>query len=523
MITDLRALEPPQLPAFTKDLVDQVCARVCDKITHLESSVAVAELTVALHYVLNTPEDVLIWDVGHQAYIHKALTGRMEELANMRRPGGISGFLKREESPYDFFGAGHASTSVSALAGVCVADCAAGRERHCVAVIGDGSMTGGQSFEALNHLGSLGHDALVILNDNDGSIDPTMGALHAKGTYGEYVRSLGWSYTFMKEGNDVVALVEAIREQLVQDGPKILHIRTKRPDLSAPKSYKPGTTFQWWAAEAMRDILARNKDIQVLSPAMFAGSGFGPLREDFGDQFLDTGINEAHAVTTAAGIAAAGGRPWVHIYSTFLQRAYDQIVHDVVLQGLPVVFLVDRAGLVGADGPTHHGVFDQGLLMDLPGVVVWNPRNGEALRGMLQEVALNPPSGPLFIRYPKARTEGEHRANFAPYEWLSKADSKVLWVSTGAISDLIKNEGNHLHLAQVWPFLDDFGPILANFDEIHVFEESTGLGGLGGGITALVEDMVPRPKLVLHKLPFTFIEHGTRLSLLKEHGFDPLI
>jgi len=228
-------------------------------------------------------------------------------------------------------------------------------------------------------------------------------------------------------------------------------------------------------------------------------------------------------VTTAAGIAAAGGRPWVHIYSTFLQRAYDQIVHDVVLQGLPVVFLVDRAGLVGADGPTHHGVFDQGLLMDLPGVVVWNPRNGEALRGMLQEVALNPPSGPLFIRYPKARTEGEHRANFAPYEWLSKADSKVLWVSTGAISDLMKNEGNHLHLAQVWPFLDDFGEILANFDEIHVFEESTGLGGLGGGVAALVEDMVPRPKLVLHKLPSTFIEHGPRLSLLKEHGFDPFL
>jgi 1-deoxy-D-xylulose-5-phosphate synthase len=369
----------------------------------------------------------------------------------------------------------------------------------------------------------LGHDALVILNDNDGSIDPTMGALHAKGTYGAYVRSLGWSYTFVKEGNDVVALVEAIREQLAQEGPKILHIRTKRPDLSAPKSYKPGTTFQWWAAEAMRDILARNKDIQVLSPAMFAGSGFGPLREEFGDQFLDTGINEAHTVTTAAGIAAAGGRPWVHIYSTFLQRAYDQIVHDVVLQGLPVVFLVDRAGLVGADGPTHHGVFDQGLLMDLPGVVVWNPRNGEALRGMLQEVAQHPPSGPLFIRYPKARTEGEHRANFVPYEWLSKADSKVLWVSTGAISDLMKNEGNHLHLAQVWPFFDDFGPILSRFDEIHVFEESTGLGGLGGGVAALLQGMVPRPKWVLHKLPSTFIEHGHRLSLLKEHGFDPFL
>ena len=523
MITDLRALELQELPAFTKGLVDQVVARVRDKITHLESSVAVAELTVALHYVLNTPEDVLIWDVGHQGYIHKALTGRMEELAHMRTPGGISGFLKREESLYDFFGAGHASTSVSALTGVCVADRAAGRERYRVAVIGDGSMTGGQSFEALNHLGNLGHNALVILNDNDRSIDPTMGALHAKGTYEEYVQSLGWSYAIVKEGNDVVSLVRAIEDQLRRDGPKVLHIRTKRPDLSAPKSYKPGTTFQWWAAEAMRDILMRHRDIRVLSPAMFAGSGFAPLRDDFERQFLDTGINEAHTVTTAAGMAAAGGRPWVHIYSTFLQRAYDQVVHDVVLQGLPVVFLVDRAGLVGTDGPTHHGVFDQGLLMDLPGVVVWNPRNGEALRGMLEEVAENPPSGPIFIRYPKAKTEGARPMNFTPYEWLSKGDSKVLWVSTGAISDLMKNEGNHLHLAQIRPFFDDFAPILAEFDEIHVFEESTGLGGLGGGITALVEGMVPRPKLVLHKLPSTFIEHGPRLSLLKEHGFDPFL
>ena len=523
MITDLRALEPHELQAFTKNLVQEVVARVKDKIPHLESSIAVAELTVALHYVLNTPQDVLIWDVGHQGYIHKALTGRMQDLTDMRTPGGISGFLKRDESPYDFFGAGHASTSVSALAGVCLADRAAGRERNRVAVIGDGSMTGGQSFEALNHLGSLGHDALVILNDNDGSIDETVGALHDRSSYQDYVESLGWSYAYLEAGNDVVQLVQHLQGQLQKSGPRVLHIRTQRPDLSAPKSYKPGTTFQWWAAEAMRDILTRHKDIQVLSPAMFAGSGFGPLREDFVDQFIDTGINEAHTVTTAAGIAAAGGRPWVHIYSTFLQRAYDQVVHDVVLQGLPVVFLVDRAGLVGADGPTHHGVFDQGLLMDLPGVTVWNPRNGEVLRAMLQEVAKNPPTGPLLIRYPKARTEGEQRGVFAPYEWLSKSDSKVLWVSTGAISDLMKKDENHLHLAQVWPFFDDFTPILADFEEIHVFEESTGLGGLGGGITALVEDMVPRPKLVLHKLPSTFIEHGPRLQLLKDHGFDPFL
>ncbi len=190
MIADLRALEPPQLESFTNSLVEQVVAAVTDKIPHLESSLAVAELTVALHYVLNTPEDVLVWDVGHQGYIHKALTGRMEELVNMREPGGLSGFLKRDESPYDFFGAGHASTSISALAGVCLADQVSGKSRQRVAVIGDGSLTGGQSFEALNHLGSLGADALVIINDNEGSIDATIGALHHQQSYGTYVQSL---------------------------------------------------------------------------------------------------------------------------------------------------------------------------------------------------------------------------------------------------------------------------------------------------------------------------------------------
>ena len=283
MIAELRALEPPQLEDFTNSLVEQVVAAVTDKIPHLESSLAVAELTVALHYVLNTPEDVLVWDVGHQAYLHKALTGRMDELANMRKPGGISGFLSRAESSYDFFGAGHASTSISALTGVCLADQISKRTRHRVAVIGDGSLTGGQSFEALNHLGTLGADALVIINDNEGSIDPTVGALHNEQSYGTYMQSLGWHYIFLEQGNDVRALVDALQQVLAQPGPQTLHIKTKRPDLSPPKSYKPGTTFQWWAAETMEAVLASNADLQILSLAMFAGSGFAPLRERFSD------------------------------------------------------------------------------------------------------------------------------------------------------------------------------------------------------------------------------------------------
>ena len=504
-------------------MVEQVLAAVTDKIAHLESSLAVAELTVALHYVLNTPEDVLIWDVGHQSYMHKALTGRMSELVNMRKPGGISGFLKRDESPYDFFGAGHASTSISALAGVCLADQIAERTRHRVAVIGDGSLTGGQSFEALNHLGSLGADALVIINDNEGSIDPTIGSLHSKQSYGRYVQALGWHYTFLEDGNDVRALVDALQQVLAQPGPQTLHIKTKRPDLSPPKSYKPGTTFQWWAAETVGVILESSTDIQILSPAMFAGSGFAPLRERYADRLIDTGINEAHTVTTAAGIAAAGGRPWVHIYSTFLQRAFDQIIHDIALQQLPVVFLVDRAGLVGSDGPTHHGVFDGDFLMNIPGVTLWSPRNGHELEGMLLEAATRPLQGPLFIRYPKARTEGGMPKDFVAYEWLQKSGGSSVCLSTGALSDLMIKGENHLHLGQNWPFSADLGTILMDFEEIHVFEESTGLGGMAGAVKALMAALDHPGKCISYKLPLEFIEHGPRLQLLKQHGFNDFI
>ena len=518
MIADLRALEPPQLEDFTNSLVERVIAVVTDKIPHLESSLAVAELTVALHYVLNTPDDALIWDVGHQGYVHKALTGRLNALATMRKAGGISGFLDREESAYDFFGAGHASTSISALTGVCLADKVAGKLRHRVAVIGDGSLTGGQSFEALNHLGSMKEDALVIVNDNEGSIDPTVGALHNQQSYGSYFESLGWRYTFLEQGNDAASLVKVLQQILGESGPQILHIKTKRPDLSPPKSYQPGTTFQWWASETMGALLNEHQDIQLLSPAMFAGSGFAPLRAVFPDRLIDTGINEAHTVTTAAGIAAAGGRPWVHIYSTFLQRAFDQVLHDVGLQELPIVFLVDRAGLVGSDGPTHHGVFDGDFLMNVPGVTVWSPRNGNELQGMLLEAAAHPIAGPLFIRYPKARTEGGTPQEFVPYEWMQRTEGTSLWLSTGAITDLMKKGENHLHLGQNWPFSDDFASILADFEEIHVFEESVGFGGLAGAVKALMEECNHPGKCTVHKLPTAFIEHGVRGELL--HKYD---
>ncbi len=524
MIKRLRELEPIELTTFTNELKEDILARVTDKIPHLESSLAVAELTVALHYLLKTPEDVLIWDVGHQAYVHKALTGRLEDLSTQRTKDGISGFLKRDESPYDFFGAGHASTSISALTGACIADMATGRNRKRVAVIGDGSMTGGQSFEALNHLATLKTDALIVLNDNDGSIDPTVGALHQKNTYMDYFHSLGWEYSFLENGNDITAVMAYLHSSLVRGGKRVVHIRTEKPNLSKKKSYEPGTTFQWWAAEQMREILHSRTDLRVFSPAMFASSGFGPLRDDFPKQFIDTGINEPHTITTAAGMAAAGGRAWVHIYSTFLQRAIDQIIHDVALQNLPVVFLVDRAGLVGADGPTHHGVFDLGFLMDVPNVTIWNPRNGDELQAMIlnaSEVQMKL-DGPLFIRYPKDKTVCDTPEEFATTKWLINQGSNSLILSTGALSVRIQpGVFDHLHLAQVKPLPKDLAQILKDYSNVLVLEESTGSGGLFGAIAGLVADEDLDVKLVKRKISDEFTNHGRRQELLKERGLIP--
>ena len=524
MIERLRNIEPVDLTTFTNELKEAIVERVSDKIPHLESSLAVAELTVALHYVLNTPEDLLIWDVGHQGYVHKALTGRLDALSTQRTKEGISGFLKREESPYDFFGAGHASTSLSVLTGACIADAASGLQRKRVAVIGDGSMTGGQSFEALNHLATLDGDAVVILNDNDGSIDPTVGALHENNNYNAYIQSLGWEYSYLKSGNDVLSLLDSLNSVFDRGGKQVLHIRTKKPDLNKSKSYQPGTTFQWWAAEEMRSILKSNGRLRVFSPAMFASSGFGPLRAEFPKQFIDTGINEPHTVTAAAGMAAAGGRAWVHIYSTFLQRAMDQVIHDIALQNLPVIFLVDRAGLVGADGPTHHGVFDAGFLADVPNATIWNPRNGDELQAMMAKAASvqDALEGPLFIRYPKAKTVCGIKENFEPLKWVSQQGSNSLLISTGALSSFVESGVfDHLHVGQVKPLPEGFSALLKDYDNILVLEEATGVGGLFGAVAGLIADEDLEVKLVKRKISDEFTNHGNRHELLQELGLIP--
>ncbi|MAZ97190.1 1-deoxy-D-xylulose-5-phosphate synthase N-terminal domain-containing protein [Schleiferiaceae bacterium] len=524
MIERLREIEPSALTTFTDDLKKDLVNRVTDKVSHLESSLAVAELTVVLHYLMNTPEDVLIWDVGHQGYVHKALTGRLIDLQTQRHKNGISGFLRRAESLYDFFGAGHASTSISALTGVCLADQSTGLNRKRVAVIGDGSMTGGQSFEALNHLSTIDTDALVILNDNNGSIDPTIGSLHIQGNYKHYFQSLGWRYTYVNQGNNIASLLEAVKAAFEKGGKQVLHIQTYRPLLSKTKSYKPATTFQWWAAEKLRSILSKDAGLRILSPAMFAGSGFAPLRKEFPKQFIDSGINEPHTVTTAAGIVAAGGYAWVHIYSTFLQRAVDQVIHDVALQGLPLIFLVDRAGIVGGDGPTHHGVFDLGFLMDIPNVTIWNSRNGDELQAMISKAweIQGELSGPLFIRYPKDKTSCDSPEEFSPYHWLTEQNSNSLLVSTGHLTSKVQTGlFDHLHLGQIKPLPPNLTDILSKYSNVLVLEESLGQGGLFGAIAGVVADADLNLRLAKRKISDAFTNHGVREELLKELGLMP--
>lgn len=522
MIDHLRRLEDAALPAFVKEVEARLIAEVVDKIPHLESSLGVAALTVALHRVLNTPEDVLIWDVGHQAYVHKAITGRMEEMATMRTKSGISGFLKREESPYDFFGAGHASTSISALAGVWFSDVHAGRNRQRVAVIGDGSLTGGQSFEALNQLGATSADVVVIINDNQSSIDPTQGALHQRASYAEYVKSLGWSYYFEPLGGDVLAVQSALKDVLAAQGPRVLHVQTQRADLNGPDRYQPGTTFQWFVGEKLVEIFSQDSDIQLISPAMLSGGGLLELQEKFPSRTLDTGINEAHAVTLAAGMAAAGGKPWVHIYSTFLQRAYDSFVHDVALQKLPVVFLVDRAGLVGPDGPTHHGTFDLGFLMDVPHTTVWNPMDGVELMAMMDAARHWAGEGPLVIRYPKAKTSVQKTVEWAPMRWIDQPRSNALFVATGVLSGtVVAGPYDRLHLAQTKPLPEEFIQTLTRYETVIVLEESQGVGGLSGAVAAELARADHGAKLVIRKLPDAFVPHGKRDELLKGLGLQP--
>ena len=463
---DLRALSSHQLEQLATELRAFLIDSVSRTGGHLAAGLGVVELTIALHYVFDTPQDRIVWDVGHQAYPHKILTGRRERMGRMRQKDGLSGFPKRSESPYDTFGVGHSSTSLSAALGMSIAARLKGERRHVVAVIGDGALGAGMAFEALNHGGPMDPDLMVILNDNEMSISPPVGAISSHlarllsgrfytrmregsksalagmphlrqlvGRWEEHMKGmvmpstlfeeLGFNYIGPIDGHDVDALVGTLRNMKKMPGPRLLHVVTQKGHGYEPAEHEPttyhgvtpfdlktgamrkkgsGRTYTQIFGDWLCDAAAADARLLGITPAMREGSGLVEFAKRFPDRYFDVGIAEQHAVTLAAGMACEGMKPVVAIYSTFLQRAYDQLVHDVCLQGLDVTFAVDRAGLVGADGATHAGSFDLSYGRPLPNLVIMAPADENECRRMLQTAFEYP--GPAMVRYPRGSGPG---------------------------------------------------------------------------------------------------------------------
>ena len=426
---DLRRLPRTMLARAAAELREELIARGAARGGHFAGSLGTVELTVALHYVFDTPADRVIWDVGHQAYGHKVLTGRREALGRIRQEDGPSGFLRRSESCFDVFGAGHAGTSVSAALGIAEALRRRGDASQVVAVIGDGAATAGMSFEALNHAGQLADQApalRVVYNDNGMSIAPNVGGLSRRGDVRGYAEALGVRYAGPVDGHDIDALVDALCAMRATPGPTLLHVRTRKgcgftPAEDDPFGWHATTPFDvatgtrrasaagppsWTAcfADALARVARRDPRIVAITAAMPDGTGLDRFAQEFPERVYDVGIAEQHAVTFAAGLAAEGLRPVCAIYSTFLQRGFDQIVHDVALQELPVTFVLDRAGLVGADGPTHHGLLDLAYLRAIPHLVVAAPRDENELQHLLATAIES--GRPFAIRFPRGAATG---------------------------------------------------------------------------------------------------------------------
>ena len=434
--SDLRKIPQQELPKLAKEIREFIINMVATKEGHLGASLGVVELTIALHYVFNTPDDKLVWDVGHQAYGHKILTGRKEEFYTNRKLGGISGFPKMSESSYDAFGTGHSSTSISAVLGMALASQLKGdyKKQH-IAVIGDASIASGMAFEALNHAGVTNTNMLVILNDNAIGIDPSVGALKQyllKVTLDKapetdnIFEALNFNYSGPVDGHNLTELISELNRLKDIEGPKLLHIITKKGkglrqaeenqvlyhapgkfdaktgDILPKKKENLPPKFQDVFGKTLVELAKENKSIIGITPAMPTGSSLKLMMDVFPDRAFDVGIAEQHAVTLAAGMATQGCIVFCNIYSTFLQRAYDQVIHDVCLQNLPVVFCLDRAGIVGEDGATHHGIFDITYLRCIPNLIVFAPRNEIELRNIMYTSQLGL-ENPIAIRYPRGR------------------------------------------------------------------------------------------------------------------------
>lgn len=589
---ELRALPEEKLP----QLAEQVRAFMVDSVSqsggHFAAGLGTVELTIALHYVFDTPNDPLVWDVGHQAYPHKILTGRRERLPTIRQKDGLSAFPSRDESRYDAFGVGHSSTSISAALGMAIAAALDKRDTHAVAIIGDGGLTGGMAFEALNHAGCLDANLLVVLNDNEMSISPNVGALnnylakilsskfyssvregskqllsrvpsvwelarraeeHVKGMVapGTLFEELGFNYIGPIDGHDLDILVTTLRNLREMKGPRFLHIVTKKgkgfaPAENDPVAYhgvgafdpskdhlpkaKPGTpsyteVFGQWLC----DMAEQDAQLLGITPAMREGSGLLEFSQRFPDRYFDVGIAEQHAVTLAAGLACEGYHPVVAIYSTFLQRAYDQLIHDVALQNLPVLFALDRAGLVGPDGPTHAGAFDHSFLRCIPNMVVMAPSDENEARQMLYTGFRHP--GPVAVRYPRGKGPGVTLEKDMAALPLGKGEvrlkgQRVAILAFGCMLAPALQVGEQLgatvvNMRFVKPL--DEALILAMVDEhdlLVTVEENVVAGGAGSGVQEFLHSQgITLPVLTLG-LPDQFVEQGGREALLSALGLD---
>ncbi len=590
---DLRQLSEDELPLLAEELRDFLIDTVSRTGGHLAAGLGVVELTIALHYTYETPEDRLVWDVGHQAYPHKILTGRRELMHSLRQQGGLSGFPRRDESEYDTFGTGHSSTSVSAALGMALAARSLGETRRSVAVIGDGALSGGMAFEAFNHAGSLEDiDLLVILNDNDMSISRPVGAVsnylsrvltsrfynrlrdtsrsalrrapsirefadrweeHMKGMVlpGTLWEELGFRYIGPVDGHDLPLMVDNLRNLQQMKGPRLLHVVTQkgrgfRPAEGQPITYHGvspfdpntgempstagGKSYTGIFSDWICDAAAGNERIWGITPAMCEGSGLVTFAERFPDRYVDVGIAEQHAVTLAAGMACDGLKPVVAIYSTFLQRAYDQLIHDVALQNLDVTFAVDRAGQVGADGATHAGSFDLSYARAVPNLVVMAPSNEAECRLMLQTALEH--VGPALVRYPRGRGPGAEVSTsldtipIGRGEILRQGQRIALLAFGTMVAPALEAAGELgatvANMRFVKPLDRGLVEALAeDHDLLVTIEENVIHGGAGGGVGECLAELGLRASVRHLGLPDTFIEHATQAEQLELCGLTP--
>lgn len=603
---DLRKLNPEQLAQVSSELRQYIIDVVCNNPGHFGASLGVVELTIALHYVFNTPYDKIIWDVGHQAYGHKILTGRRENFATNRKYKGISGFPKMAESEYDAFGTGHSSTSISAALGMAVAARVKGENRHVVAVIGDGAMTAGQAFEGLNNAGFGKSDILVILNDNNIAIDANVGALKeyllditTSKTYNRFkdkvwkmlgifgklgpdarnlaaqleagakstildrsnlFEGLNFRYFGPIDGHDILHLVRVLEDLKRIPGPKLLHCMTvkgkgfKQAEEDQTAFHAPGRfdkktgeiintnvadsplLFQEVFGKTILELAKLNDKIIGITPAMPTGCSLNIMMKEMPERTFDVGIAEQHAVTFSAGLATQGMIPFCNIYSSFLQRSYDQIIHDVALQNLHVVFCVDRGGLVGADGATHHGFFDMAFLRTIPNMVVTAPMDEIELRNLMYTAQLEKNNFPISIRYPRGRgIYTDWQRPFAEIEigkarQLSEGDDLAILsighpgITVASVINKLAKENisvAHYDMRFVAPLDKEvLHSVFKKFSHIITVEDGVLKGGFGSAVVEFMSDMGYNSEVRRLGIPDYFVEHGTQEELYKECGFD---